>query len=823
MSEEPLERPRDLSEVERLDEQLGISDLPPAAAAHEAPQLLVARPALPGGLLLECAERSEVSLLGDDLLDGGHTECADQLVLEVRVADEEAERFQIGACELRAEPGVLERALEVALFPDVTQSRQPDPGVVTPEPAQEAADLLRASDRLDGHAFGLEVAAVPRRQRFERAAVARSLDDDDGSHGTTNDRRRYRALTVIARASGFSGRTAWARAAQTPLREFLRTETGGAAVLLAATLAALAWANIDASSYGRLWTTILSIDVGDAGVRLDLRHWVNSGLMTLFFFVVGLEARREFDLGELRERRRFALPLLAGIGGMAVAVGIYLAFNGGRGSAGGWGIAMSTDTAFALGLLALVGPRFPDRLRAFMLTVAVVDDIVAVVVIATVYTESLHVVPLFVAAGFFVSILVARRLGSRAGVLCALLGTAAWVALLKSGVEPVVVGLAAGLVTYAFTAPRSSLERASERFREFREQPTAELARVAGLELRAATSPNERLQQIFHPWTSYVIVPLFALANAGIAIDGSFLAQAFSSPVTLGILFGYVLGKPVGIFGSSWLLTRLSRRRLRPPVGWVAVAGGGTIAGVGFTIALLVATLAFDGRRLEEAKVGILGAALCAGLLTWLLFRATARLPRRLRIRALLGTSEPLVDLYVDVDPERDRFRGPVDAPVTVVEYGDFECPYCGRAEPVVRELLREFGDIRYVWRHLPLSDVHPHAQLAAEAAEAAGAQGAFWEMHDLLFDHQDALRPADLVGYAEELGLDVERFTDDLREHTGTAQVAEDVDSADLSGVSGTPTFFVNGRRHHGAYDIEGLSAAVRVAGARATLESPA
>jgi Na+/H+ antiporter NhaA len=623
-----------------------------------------------------------------------------------------------------------------------------------------------------------------------------------------------------ARPSPFSGRTAWARSAQTPLREFLRTETGGSAVLLAATVAALAWANLDASSYDRLWATVLSIRLGGAGVVLDLRHWVNSGLMTFFFFVVGLEARREFDLGELRERRRFALPLVAGVGGMVAAVGIYLAFNGGRGSAGGWGIAMSTDTAFALGLLALVGPRFPDRLRAFMLTVAVVDDIVSVIVIATVYTENLHIGPLLVATAFFAGIPVARTLGSRAGVVCGALGTAAWVALLKSGVEPVVVGLATGLVVYAYPAPRSSLERATERFREFREQPTAETARVAGLELRSATSPNERLQQMFHPWTSYVIVPLFAVANAGIAINGAFLTRAFSSPITLGILCGYVVGKPLGILGSSWLVTRLSGGRLRPPVGWAAVAGGGTIAGVGFTIALLVATLAFDGRRLEEAKIGILSAAFAAAFLTCLLFRATARLPRRLRIRSLLGTSEPLIDLYVDVDTERDHFRGPSDAPVTVVEYGDFECPYCGRAEPVVRELLREFGDVRYVWRHLPLSDVHPNAQLAAEAAEAASRQGAFWEMHDLLFQHQDALRPDDLIAYAEQLGLDVERFTDDLREHAGTGRVAEDVDSADLSGVSGTPTFFINGRRHHGAYDTAALSAAVRVAGARTTLD---
>ena len=620
----------------------------------------------------------------------------------------------------------------------------------------------------------------------------------------------------------YSGRTAWARNLQTPLREFLRTETGGAAVLLAATVAALVWVNADASSYNRVWHAMLSIDLAGAGIALDLRHWINSGLMTLFFFVVGLEARREFDLGELRERRRFVLPLVAALGGMVCAVSIYLAFNAGRSSAGGWGVVMSTDTAFALGLLALVGPRFPDRLRAFMLTVVVVDDVVAVVVIATVYTETLHLTPLLLSVGFFAAVVLARRLGLPLGPSLALLGTASWVAMLESGVEPVVVGLALGLLTYAYPAPRSELERVTERFREFREQPTAQLARVAGTELRAATSPNERLQQLLHPWTSYVIVPLFALANAGIALNSRFLAHAFSSPITLGILFGYVVGKPLGILGGSWLATRLSGGRLRPPVGWVAVAGGGTIAGVGFTIALLIATLAFDGDQLEEAKVGILSAALSAAVLTWLLFRLTALLPRRLRIRALLGTAEQLVDLYQEVDPERDHFRGPGVAPVTVVEYGDFECPYCGQAEPFVRALLQEFGDVRYVWRHLPLSDVHPHAQLAAEATEAAARQGAFWELHDVLLDNQDALEPDDLIAHAGRLGLDVERFAGDLREHVGAARVAEDVDSADLSGVTGTPTFFINGRRHYGAYDVASLSVAVRAAGARATLVSP-
>ncbi len=620
-------------------------------------------------------------------------------------------------------------------------------------------------------------------------------------------------------ASTFSGRTAWARNLETPLRLFLRTETGSAAVLLAATVGALAWANVDASSYEHVWRTQLSIRVGHSGVAQDLRGWVNSGLMTFFFFVVGLEARREFDLGELRERRRVALPLLAGVAGMAVPVAIYLAVNAGRSSAHGWGASMSTDTAFALGTLALVGPRFPERLRAYMLTVAVVDDLVALGVIALVYSGHIAMTPLAVGLLVFGVVLLARSAGIHRGPVYFVLGTVAWVAFFKSGVDPIVVGLVLGLLASAYPAARGDLERASDLFRQFREQPTPELAREASLGLSSSISPNERLQLLYHPWSGYVIVPLFALANVGMPISWGFLGRAYTSPVTLGIVFAYVVGKPVGIVGAPLLLTKLSRGRLRPPVGWAAVAGGGVVAGIGFTVSLLIATLAFHGEQLEDAKVGVLTAAFAASAITWLVFRATARLPRQLRIRALVGSSTVLVDLAAPVDPERDHLRGPADAPVTVVEYGDFECPYCGQAEPVVRELLADFGEVAYVWRHLPLNDVHPHAQLAAEAAEAAGEQGAFWEMHDLLFDHQDALRPSDLVGYAGEVGLDVDRFREDLQHHAGGGRVAEDVDTADLSGVSGTPTFFINGRRHYGAYDLATLSTAVKAAGARASI----
>jgi Na+/H+ antiporter NhaA len=599
------------------------------------------------------------------------------------------------------------------------------------------------------------------------------------------------------------------------VREYLRTETGGALILFAATLAALVWANVDHGSYESVWTTNLSVQLGGEGISLDLRQWVNEGLMALFFFVVGLEARREFDLGELRERRRIALPVVAALGGMAVPVAIYLAFNGGHSSSHGWGAAMSTDTAFALGVLALVAPASTQRLRLFLLSIAVVDDVVALVVIAVVYTGHVKLSALLAALAILGGVLTIRAAGVQRSAVYVVFGSAMWVAVLKSGIDPVVVGLAMGLLAYAYPAMRLDLDRATELFRAFREQPTPELAREARLGVDLAISPNERLQRLLHPWTSYVIVPVFALANIGIEIDRGLIGDALTSPVALGIFFAYVVGKPVGIVGSSWLATRTG---LRLPVTWPGLAGAGVVAGIGFTVSILIATLAFDARELEEAKLAVLTAAVCASVLGWLAFRVIALLPPEVMTRQFARTAESIVDLAAPVDPERDHIRGDDDAPVTLVEYGDFECPFCGRAEPVLRQLLNEFGnDLRFVFRHLPLSDVHPRAQLAAEAAEAADDQGAFWEMHDLLFDHQDALEPKNLVAYARELGLDVDRFTEQLRRHEHAGRIASDVDDADLSGVSGTPTFFVNGIRHQGAYDIDTLTAAVRTAHRRA------
>ena len=619
----------------------------------------------------------------------------------------------------------------------------------------------------------------------------------------------------------FSARTAWARNLEEPVRVFLRTETGGAAILLAASMAALVWVNLGASSYDRVWHTALSVRVGGGGVSQSLRQWVNSGLMAFFFLSVGLEARREFDLGELRERRRLFLPATAAVGGMVVPVAIYLALNAGHGSAGGWGTAMSTDTAFALGMLALVGRRFPQSLRTYILTVAVADDLVSFVVIATVYTHSVRPVPLLVAIAVLASVVLLRWRRVRNGVVYFIFAVVAWVALLKSGVDPVIVGVVIGLLSIAYPAGREDLERATDLFRLFREQPTSAAARTVREGVRTALSPNERLQQIYHPLSSYVIVPVFALANAGIPITGHFLSVAYGSPIALGIIFGYVVGKPLGIAGFTWLIARLSRGRLRPQVGWASVIGGGAIAGIGFTVSILISTLAFSGVALQEAKLGVLTAAACASLLTLVVYRVTKMLPHEWALRALVGAPQSIVDLATPVDPDHDHIRGPLEAPVTLVEYGDFECPYCGRAEGIVRELLSDFGDLRYVWRHLPLNDVHPHAQLAAEASEAAAAQGRFWEMYELLLTRQEALGTRDLIRYAEELQLDGDRFREFLRKSKGAGRIAEDVESADASDVSGTPTFFINGMRHYGAYDVGTLSGAVKAARARAAVRS--
>jgi Na+/H+ antiporter NhaA len=628
---------------------------------------------------------------------------------------------------------------------------------------------------------------------------------------------------ATASAPTAAGRTAWARNLAAPIRGFLHAETGGALFLLGAAVAALAWANIAPGSYADVWETTFALSLGGHELTADLREWVNSGLMTLFFLVVGLEAKRELDLGELRERSRLAVPVVCSLGGMAAAAAIFLAINAGGGGAVGWGAAVSTDTALALGVVTVMTGGRGIRMRVFLLTMVVVDDLVALLIIAFAYTDEVSVVALAIAIGLFGVLIALRWAGSWRGPAAVLVGIGIWFAMFESGVDAVIAGLAIGLVTSAYPPSRDDLERSTELARSFREQPTPALAYSARASLTAAISPNERLQYRLHPWTSRVIVPLFALANAGIHIDGDLLSSAASSPVTWGIVAAYVAGKPIGIMAAAWLATRRAMGGARLTITWPALFGVGASAGIGFTVSLLVATLAFDGPRLDEAKLGVLAAALISPAVAWLAIQIMQRLPDEVRARQLGSTAAAIVDLADDVDPGRDHIRGRIDAPVTLVEYGDYECPYCADAAPTITQLLERLGDeLRFVFRELPLTDVHPDAQLAAEAAEAAGAQGRFWEMYDRLMAPDAGLGLTDLYRYASEIGLDLDRFSDDLRRRRLAARVAEDVQSADASGVSGTPTFFVNGRRHHGVYDVETLARAVKSA-ARAAARSPA
>jgi Na+/H+ antiporter NhaA len=588
------------------------------------------------------------------------------------------------------------------------------------------------------------------------------------------------------------------------LRRFLRTQSGSATLLLVATGLALAWANSPASpGYEALWETEASIRIGPAEIAMDLGHWINDGLMALFFFVIGLEVRRDFSVGELMDRRRAILPLVACVGGMVVPALLYLAVNPAGEAARGWGVVIGTDTAFLLGALALLGPSSSTQLRVFLLTLSVVDDIVAVSVIGLVYSGTLDV-PALVVAGL--AVVVLSTLG-RAGVWrtwpYVVTALTLWLATLQSGLHASIAGMLAGLLIPSYAPRRHEVEGAARRFTAFRQSPMAEVGRSAQEALARAVPVNERIQVMLQPWSAYVVVPLFALANAGVDLRGGLLATALASAVTWGVVLGLVVGKFVGIGGSALLGHRFGFGRLPQGVGPGQVLAGGALSGIGFTVSLLIAGLAFESPSLrDQATVGVLLALVLATGLGWLTFRLAAVLHGETSASLPVALADP-------VDVERDHILGAPDGPLTLVEYADFECPFCARATGVAREVWEHFGDeLRYVFRHLPLPDVHPHAEIAAAAAEAAGAQGRFWEMHDLLFAHQDHLEVEDLAGYAGELGLDVEQYLREIDEQQHAARIRRDVAGAEASGARGTPTFFVNGIRHQGPHDAQTLIA---------------
>jgi len=404
-------------------------------------------------------------------------------------------------------------------------------------------------------------------------------------------------------------------------RSFLRTESGSAVLLLTAAVLALAWANLG-EGYEDFWHTELSLRLGGLELSEDLRHWVNDGLMVLFFFSVGLEISRETVLGELRGVRAIAAPAIAAIGGLTVPAGLFLLFNAGGPAAGAWGIAISTDTALVIGVLALVGPRCPDQLRVFLLALSIVDDIGAVTAIALFYTHQVDLVALGVAGALFLGLLALRYVHFWRTPIYAAIGILMWLAVLRSGVHPSVVGVALGLVVNAYAPKPRDIARVGVLGRSLIVDPSPARALAARNAAAEAVSPNERLQLRIQPWSSYVIVPVFVLANAGVALSGETLAAAVASPLTWGVVVGLTVGKLIGVTAGTWLALRSGIGIVPDTLHWGQLVGGAGLSGIGFTVALFVTELALDDEALvAQAKIGILTGSVLAALVGWLIFR----------------------------------------------------------------------------------------------------------------------------------------------------------------------------------------------------------
>jgi NhaA family Na+:H+ antiporter len=401
------------------------------------------------------------------------------------------------------------------------------------------------------------------------------------------------------------------------LREYLREEAAGGIVLMAAAAVALAWASSPwRAAYDALWATPLALQLGRFALHTDLRHWVNEGLMTLFFLVVGLEIKRELVVGELRSWRGAALPVVAAAGGMAAPAALYAAVNAGRPGAAGWGVPMATDIAFALGVLALLGSRVPPALKVFLLTLAVVDDLGSILVVAVFYSQAVDLAALAATAGLL--LLVAGLVRARVWWLPVhlALGMALWLTLWRSGVSPALAGVAMGLLAPArpTTPPELVRDRGPALAQELADDPRPLPLREMLREARGTVSLAERLAHDLHPLTAFVVVPLFALANAGVTVDRDALAGAGGGAVLAGILLGRVAGKPAGIAAAVWLAVRFRLATMPGGASWRQLAGVATVAGIGFTVPLFVAGLAFPPGRFDAAvKLGLLLASVLAG------------------------------------------------------------------------------------------------------------------------------------------------------------------------------------------------------------------
>ncbi|WP_282944085.1 Na+/H+ antiporter NhaA [Cellulomonas endometrii] len=600
----------------------------------------------------------------------------------------------------------------------------------------------------------------------------------------------------------------------------LRTSpAAAAAILLAATAAALVWANLPGSTYEDFWHTPAAVTVGGAGVSLDLRHWVNDALMALFFFMVSLEARRELAVGELRDRRRARVPVIAAVTGLLLPAGLYVVLltwaDAPREAVSAWGVVISTDTAFALGLLAVVGRRAPAALRLFLLTLAVVDDVGALAVVALAYTDELRLGPLAVAGVATLAIAGLRHLRVWRGLVYLVLAAVTWVAVLESGVHATIAGVAIGLAMPVYPPRREKVEAAMDAAVRFSRAPNPRRGRDAALRIARAVSVNERLHTLYAPYVNLVVVPVFALANAGVALDGPTLRSAAVSPVTWAVVVGLVGGKLFGITLGTRAAVALRLGRLAPGLHTRHLVAGGLVSGMGFTISLFIVDLALTDPVLRaDARIGVLAASVLAALLATGAFALAARTDRHRHT-----APDPLIR---PVDPARDHLRGDPGAPTRLAVYASFAFPDAGRAVETVEELRSELGDrLVFTFRHLPTDD--PVALEAAQAAEEAAAQGRFWPMHDALAARTGRLTSREVRRCGAEAGLNLDRLDDALRRGTHLARVTEDVADAATMRLPGPPAFFVDDRRYDGPVDVDELRAALLAGAASPTTDTTA
>ena len=418
-----------------------------------------------------------------------------------------------------------------------------------------------------------------------------------------------------------------ARTIGRPIASFLRVEAAGGIVLLVAAVAALVWANSSWSeTYEQFWGTEITIQVASWELSEDLRHWVNDALMTIFFLVVGLEIKYEMVRGELRDPRKAAVPIAAAVGGMVAPAAIYWAFNPSAPAADGWGIPMATDIAFALGVVAVLGRRLPSSARVFMLTLAIVDDLGAITVIAVFYTENVSLMWLGVAAAGIVAVVLLQRANVWSLSVYLILGAIIWLGVYQSGVHATIAGVILGVLAPAWPLLDQREARAYIR-RQEPDKFDAEYVRRSRFLLGETISVAERLEKHLHPWSAYVVLPIFALANAGIYLGGGVLSEAVTAPVTIGIVAGLVVGKTIGISVAAWLAVAIGLGRRPEGLTWPMVIGLAMVAGIGFTVSLFIAGLAFPAESLlvAEAKVGILGGSVIAAALGAAILLATAQ------------------------------------------------------------------------------------------------------------------------------------------------------------------------------------------------------